>query len=90
MKKQSKAARMESIGYMLQYGLITTKEDFLATMSGEYTVKKWVRSSKLAKKMYPDFLEEKDDMILIDTGIEKEPVILILSPGFIYTGTPKK
>jgi hypothetical protein len=35
------------------------------------TIRKWVRDTKLARKMYPIVLEEKDGMIYVDTGIEQ-------------------
>jgi len=50
-----------------------------------------VNDTKLARKMYPEFEDNNDGTITIITGYKnEEPVILSLSEGFTYTGTPKK
>lgn len=51
---------------------------------------KIVSGTRLARKMYPDFKDNKDGTITIITGYKDDCVILGVESGFTYIGTPKK
>jgi hypothetical protein len=56
----------------------------------EIPIYKTVNDTRLARKMFPDFTDNKDGTLRIITGYGPEPVIVGSEKGFTYIGTPKK
>jgi hypothetical protein len=72
---------MDVLNILVQYGIINSAEDYLRVL-GILTSKtrKWVRDTKLARKLYKNVYLEHDGHILVDSEEKPEDCMVICSP----------